>query len=120
MSFGVTPAKWSGTMWKIAGRFTLPSVRAAAPSNGMSKPRFSWIFCMMLMFLLFCFMSFFKIFAVFGAFHLPLILGLSSAYLPLKGCSKKMCQLLRIHKKRAKLQNYFEIYKFICTFAENL
>jgi hypothetical protein len=48
MSLGVTPAKWSGTMWKIAGRFTLPSVRAAAPSNGMSKPRFSWIFCMML------------------------------------------------------------------------
>jgi hypothetical protein len=107
-------------MWKIAGRFTLPSVRAAAPSNGMSKPRFSWIFCMMLMFLLFCFMSIFKILAVFCAFHLPLILGLSSAYLPLKGCSKKMCQLLRIHKKRAKLQNYFEIYKFICTFAENL
>jgi Kef-type K+ transport system membrane component KefB len=84
MSFGVTPAKWSGTMWKIAGRFTLPSVRAAAPSNGMSKPRFSWIFCMMLMFLLFCFMSFFKIFAVFGAFHLPLILGLSSAKRMLK------------------------------------
>ena len=29
-------------------------------------------------------------------------------------------QFLRIHKKRAKLQFFFEIYKFICTFAENL
>lgn len=77
MSFGVTPAKWSGTMWKIAGRFTLPSVRAAAPSNGMSKPRFSWIFCMMLMFLLFCFMSFFKILP----FLVLSIVGLSSGYL---------------------------------------
>ena len=26
----------------------------------------------------------------------------------------------RIHKKRAKLRKYFGIYKFICTFAENL
>ncbi len=33
---------------------------------------------------------------------------------------KKKCQFLRIHKKRAKLQFFFEIYKFICTFAENL
>jgi hypothetical protein len=68
-------------MWKIAGRFTLPSVRAAAPSNGMSKPRFSWIFCMMLIVFIVCFMSFFKIFVVFGAFYRWLIFEVASGYL---------------------------------------
>lgn len=48
------------------------------------------------------------------------IFRLSSAHLPLKCRKEKKCQFLRIHKKRAKLQFFFDIYKFICTFAENL